>query len=365
MTYSTGSGTYTDLMAAVLAHAIADGWTTSGGNWPISKGNVRGVDWQTTTRSVTDYTSGSGVALTERIIRLAIGTSLADATSKAASLTTSVLIACMNFAITDWHIFSDPGAGKPDYIHVVTRYSNGINSEVFNHFSFGELDKGGMTYGSLSYVASHSRRGYIALIPTGSTQRANSYDYNCANLPNWSMHFGGSSKGNRGGINKQTSSEPNIRILINPTSSPVPVTGGWLQPNILGDASELLDALTITQSSGLIDLADVLTEGNGLGLSCQPGSLLTQPYTGGVSFQSIPAILMSGSTLNTSPAMFLGVFPGVRLCTMQSYNPRDEITYASDTWKLMPLLRKTPVAQALLNGIVSSAEVGYAYKKVP
>lgn len=364
MTYSTGSGTYSDLMAAVLAHAIADGWTTSGGNWPISKGNVRGVDWQTTTRSVTDYTSGSGVALTERIIRLAIGTSLADATSKAGALSTSVLIPCMNFAITDWHIFSDPGAGKPDYIHVVTRYSNGFNAEVFNHFSFGELDKGGMTYGSLTYVASHARRGYLAFFPSASTQGTNSYDYNCANGANWPMHFGGSSKGTRGGINRQTTSEHNIQILINPTSSPVPASGGWLQPNILGGTDELLDALTITQFP-LYDLIDVLTEGNGLGMSCAPGSLLTQPYTGGVSFQSLPAILLSGSTSNVSPAMFLGVFPGVRLCSMQSYNPRDEITYASDTWKLMPLLRKTPVSQSLISTIVSSAEVGYAYKKVP
>jgi hypothetical protein len=364
MTYSTGSGTYVDLMAAVLAHAIADGWTTSGGNWPISKGNVRGVDWQTTTRSVTDYTSGSGVALTERIIRLAIGTSLADATSKAGALTTSVLIPCMNFAILDWHIFSDPGAGKPDYIHVVTRYSNGINAELFNHFSFGELEKGGMTYGSLTYVASHARRGYIGLIPSGSTQAQFSYDFNCANQPNWPMHFGGSSKGNRGGTNRQTTSENNIQILINPTSSPVPGTGGWLQPNILGGTDELLDALTVSHSS-ISDLTDVLTEGNGIGISSSPGSLLTQPYTGGVSFQSLPAILLSGSVTNTSPAMFLGVFPGVRLCTMQSYNSIDEITYASDTWKLMPLLRKTPVNQALISTIVSSAEVGYAYKKVP
>ena len=364
MTYSTGSGTHTDLMAAVLAHAIADGWTTSGGNWPISKGNVRGVDWQTTTRSVTDYTSGSGVALTERIIRLAIGTSLADAISKAGALSTSVLIPCMNFAITDWHIFSDPGAGKPDYIHVVARYSNGINAEVFNHFSFGELDKGGMTYGSLAYAASHARRGYIAQIPEYYTQGSYSYDFNCANQPNWPMHFGGSSKGNRGGSNRQTSSEQNIQILINPTSSPVPATGGWLQPNILGSTDELLDALAASHINP-VDLVDVLTENSGLGMSSAPGSLIAQPYTGGVSFQSLPAILLSGSTANASPAMFLGVFPGVRLCSMQSYNPRDEITYASDTWKLMPLLRKTPVAQALISTIVSSSEVGYAYKKVP
>lgn len=363
MTYSTGSGTYTDLMTAVLAHAIADGWTTSGGNWPISKGKVRGVDWSTTTRSVTDFGSGSGVVFTERLIRLAIGTSLANATANAASATTSVLICCMNYSIVDWHIFSDPGVGKPDYIHVVTRFNTPNFSDVFNHFSFGELNKGGMTYDSISFVASHARRGYVAITPSSSTNTNSSYDWNCANSNNWNMHFGGSSKNNRGGTNRQTTSEQNILVLINSTSSPVPVSGGWLQPNVLGNGDELLDVLT-PHSGSLTSLVDVLTAGVVNGFVSTPPSVIAQPYSGGVTLQSIPLILLSGTTSNISPAMFLGTFPGVRICSMQSFNPRDEITYGSETWKLMPLLRKTPVSQALQSAIVSSSEVGYAYRKV-
>lgn len=363
MTYSTGSGSYTDLMAAILAHAIADGWTTSGGNWPISKGKVRGVDWQTTTRSVTDFSSGSGVPLTERIIRLAIGTSMANATANAAALTTSVLIPCMNFSIVDWHIFSDPGVGKPDYIHVVTRFSNGVFGDIFNHFSFGEIDKGGMGYDSITYAASHARRGYVAIAASSSTATQNSYDWNSANSPNFSMYFSGGSKGNRGGFNRQTTSENSLQILINPTNSPVPVSGGWLQPNVLGNHDELLDTATVSQST-ISNLENALTNQLSIGFVSQPACLLSQPYSGGVSLQSLPFILMSGTTNNISPAMFLGIFPGVRICSMQSFNPRDEITYASETWKLMPLLRKTPVSQALQSSIVSSAEIGYAYKKV-
>lgn len=362
MTYSTGSGSYTDLMAAVLAHAVADGWTTTGGNWPISKGNVRGVDWQTTTRAVNDWTSGVAIPLTERIIRLAIGTSPANATANAAALTTSVLIPCMNFSIVDWHIFSDPGAGKPDYIHVVTRYSNGLFSDIFNHFSFGEIDKTGMTYGGAAYVASHSRRGYAALAASSGTATWQSYDWNCANVANWNMHFSGSSRGQRGGQNRQSTNENNLLIILSPTSPPVPATGGWLQPDVLGGYAELLDTLCFSNDT-ITNYVNLLTSGYSAGMACQPACLPAQPYSGGVSLQSIPAILMSG-TASTSPVMFIGVFPGVRLCTMETYNPRDEITYASDTWKLMPLLRKTPYAQQGQSLIISSAEVGYAYKKV-
>lgn len=361
MTYSTGSGTYLDLMAAVLAHAVADGWTTSGGTWPISKGKVRGVDWSTTTRAANDFSTGVAVGFTERIIRLAIGTSPANATANAA-LTSACLIPCMNFNIVDWHIFSDPGVGKPDYIHVVTRYSNGVFSDIFNHFSFGELDKGGMTHSGAAYAASHARRGYPAIAAGTGTATWQSYDWNCAGIPNWPAHFGGNSRGLRGGQNRQGATEQHLLIILDPVTPCVPATGGWLQPDVLGTGGDLLDTLT-TSSGTITTYANLLTSATSIGMVCQPGFLPAQPYTGGVSLQSIPAILLSG-TGGTSPAMFIGVFPGVRFCTMQSYNPRDEITYGADTWKLMPVLRKTPDAQQGQSLIVSSAEIGYAYKKV-
>lgn len=358
MAYSTGSGTYLDLMAAVLAHAVADGWTTSGGTWPISKGKVRGVGWQTTTRAVSDFSSGTPVGFTERIIRLAIGTSPANATANAAALTTAVLIPCMNFAIVDWHIFSDPGVGKPDYIHVAARYSNGVFTDIFNQFSFGEIDKGGMTHGGAVFVASHARRGYPALAAGSGTATGQSYDWNCGDCPNWNMHFGGS--GGRGGQNRQTvGAENSLLVILDPTPSAVPATGGWLQPDVLGGYSNILDVLC-RDSNSVSSYTNLLTSGYSIGMVAQPAVLPAQPYTGGVTMQSIPLILISG----TNSAMFLGVIPGVRVCSLNTYNPRDEITYAADTWKLIPLLRKTPPEQALQSLVVSSAEVGFAYKKV-
>lgn len=363
--YSTGSGTYSDLMAAILVHAIADGWTTTGGNWPISKGNIRGVAWTTTTRAVTDYTSGGGFPLTERIIRLAVGTSGADATSKAGADATSVQICGMNYTITDWHIFSDSGVGKPNYIHVFCRFSNGYDAEVYNHFSFGELDKGGMTYGSVAYAASHARRPYIALPSSSGTSTSQAQDYNCGQNANWSGHFSGSSKGYRQqNYNRQeTVGVNNVVFIIHPTSSPVPASGGWVQPDTLGTYYDLLDVTSA--SYGVVNNLTNATLMNGLacGIVGVPPLIAAQPYSGGVSLAAIPFILMSG-TLVTSPAMMLGVFPGVRVCSMQSFSPLDEVTYSTDTWKLAPLLKKTPFSDMQVGTIVSSGEFGYAYKKV-
>lgn len=364
MAYSTGAGTYTDLMAAILAHAVADGWTTTGGTWPISKGNIRGVNWSTTTRAVTDYTSGVAVALTERIIRLAVGTSPSDATTKAGADATSAIVCCMNFAIADWHIFSDSGAGKPNYIHVVCRFSNGFDAEVYNHFSFGELDKGGMTYGSVAYAASHARRAYVALPASSSTEGSQSYDYNCGQNNNWSAHFSGGSKGLRAqNYNRQeTVVVNNLVFIISPTNTPVPTSGGWVQSDTVGTYSDLLDC--VCPSYALEGNAPTaLTDGVEVGMCAIPGLIGAQPYSGGVSFAPLPFILMSGSGAS-SPAMFLGVFPGVRLCSMQSFLGRDEVTYGSEVWKLMPLLKKTSFAQMQVGTIVSSGEMGYAYKKV-
>lgn len=64
MAYSTGSGDYVALMAAVLAHAVADGWVEAGGigtGWPISSGIVNGVDWDSVTDTETDFTGRKSV----------------------------------------------------------------------------------------------------------------------------------------------------------------------------------------------------------------------------------------------------------------------------------------------------------------
>lgn len=362
MTYSTGSGDYNALMAAVLAHAITDGWTTSGGNWPISKGNVRGVNWATRTISATDFRSGSGLAITERIIDLAVGTSLSNSTTNAGIAANAVQVRGMQYSITEWFIFSNPAAFN--YIHVVTRSSNGYDSDVYQHFSFGELDKGGMTYTAVAYAAASGRRPYVALAVAAGTQGQQSYDWNGGQNTNWPCHFSGwdsipsnYDRFTAAGVN-------NIVFIISPTVSPVPGSGGWPQPDTIGTQVSLLDTCS-PDDLAVTSVGVVATNSSqyAMGLNFIVGTAQAQPYSGGVSFAPLPFIIMNGQ-LSTSSGMFLGIFPGVRICSLSTFAAKDEVTYASDTWKLMPLLKKTAFSFMQLGGTVSSGETGYAYKKV-
>lgn len=360
MTYSTGAGDYNALMAAVLAHAVTDGWTTSGGNWPISKGNVRGVDWWTWTQAATDYLSGAGIDFTERIINIAVGTSLANATDNASSSTTSVQVRGMNFAITEWHIFSDPA--NYNYIHVVTRSSNGYDADTFQHFSFGQIDKGGMTYGSVAYAASSNRRPYVAKIPSSATEAYQSYDWNCGVNSNYPTHFSGRvpipSAYDRIGTRN------NLVYIISPTASPVPGSGGWPQPDILQKQSSVFDTNSAdrTPVSSVGDVALNSTQYSP-GMNFMVSVANAHPYSGGVSLAPLPFIITNGH-VSTSLAMFLGMFPGVRVCSMRTFAQGNEITYAADTWKLLPLLKQTDFSNMQKGSVVSSGETGYAYKKV-
>lgn len=362
MSYATGSGDYNALMAAVLAFAIADGWTTFGGTWPISKGNVRGVAWSTRTIAATDYLSGSALPITERIIEIAIGTSLANATANAAITTNCVQVRGMNFSISEWNIYSDPA--NFNYIHVVTRSSNGYDADVYQHFSFGEIDKGGMTYGSVAYAAASGRRPYVAVLPSVATNQAQSYDWNGGINNNFPSHFSG-----RVPIptnyDRLVAGTNNLVYIINPTTSPVPGGGGWPVVDTVANQGSVLD----TMAGGQISLVNVGTAALAAtnfscGLNFMVATASSQPYSGGISLSPMPFIILNG-TGSTAIAMFLGMFPGVRACSLKTFFGGDEVTYSTETWKLAPLIKKTDFSLMQQSSVVSSGESGYAYKKVP
>lgn len=362
MAFSSGSGDYVALMAAVLAHAVGDGWTTTGGNWPISKGNVRGVDWSTRTIAVTDYLSGGAIGFNERIIDLSIGSSGANATSNAATPATAVQIRGMQYSIQEWFIFSDTASGN--YIHVAVRVSNGYQNDCWQHFSFGELDKGGMGYTAIAYAAASARRPYVALPAVTGTRTLQSYDWNCGINGNWCSYMSGR-LGFPNNYDRQTSAGINsIVFMIDPTVSPVPGAGGWPLVNTIGTQQSLYDASSpswIPQS----ELDTTLTNSSGMSFSMNfvTGHCKAQPYSGAVSLSGLPFILLNDSG-TTAQGMFLGMFPGIRICSMDTYLDKDEVTLGSDTWFLVPLLRKTPNADLLQSSVVASGNIGYAYKKV-
>lgn len=360
MAYSTGSGNYLALMAGVLAHAVANGWVEAGGvgtGWPISKGNVRGVDWSTFTIGNNDFTGGSAVPKTTRWIRIAVGTSPADATANAASAATSASFPNMEYNIDTWHIFSDPSIGN--HINVVVQFTNGYDAAVFGHFSFGELNKHGMTYGGIAYASAHPCRGFAA---DNNGDENFARDWQAGIYGSIFRHFNG-----RIGYSYASNLTYNpFQYVISPTNNPFPLIPQWPAANTSHNQSRLLDTYGISAGSWEIDDTTATNLGNTnakFGHSALIAS--SQPYSGGVSFMPIP-ILIANTTAASQTLRYLNVgsAPNVRLCSLQNLLAGEEITYAGDTWQVFPMLCSKPTTTLGKSGIVSSGPYGFAYKKV-
>lgn len=358
MTYSTGAGDYNALMAAVLAHAVTDGWTTTGGNWPISKGLVQGVDWTTFTATEADRTLLGGATKTARYLRIAIGTSGANATANAAADATSAQVANMEYSFTSWHIFSDPTVS--DHIHVVCNFSNGINSDCYTQFSFGVLDKHGMSHTGIVYVTGNPKRAYSTATFSGFFT---AIDYAGGPLAGTLSPFTG-----RAGYNYSQfyNGRQALQYIIRSAVSPVPAAG-WPAAGVLNNASNVLNPI---QPHG--DAASYqMTPGWRLGAASYDIQYSSwaqfaspQPYSGAMSMAPLPFLLLQNLT-TTSQVMFLGSYPNVRLCSMESYAPQTIITYGAEEWMVFPMLRSTPWAQMQISDVVSSGRCGFAFKKVP
>ncbi|UXO93749.1 hypothetical protein Pan1_34 [Pseudanabaena phage Pan1] len=363
MAYSTGSGDYNALMAAVLAHAVGDGWTTTAGNWPISKGNVRGVDWTTTTISDPDFTALGGANRTNRVIQIGVGTSPANATANAALTgTSSARLPNMDRTFTNWWIFSDPGVGKPDYIHVVFQFSNGINPDCFGHFSFGELDRHGMSHGGIAYAAASPMRGYAASIQNTQDNGNSARDWNAGPYRRVLRHFTG-----RMSTSFTTAYYLNNLAMIAAAPSVFPASpAGFPAVDTLFSSDVMLD--TYSPTSGALSSFSRSTRSsagvdNDFALSTWFMMCLPQPYSGAIALGPLPVLILNGTT-NATNAVHIGSFPNVRLCSMEGYNPGDEVTFGAETWVVFPMLRKTEFAQWGVLGAITSATVGFAYKKV-
>lgn len=354
MTYSTGSGDYNALMAAVLAHAIVDGWTTSAGNWPISKGNVRGVDWSTFTAIEVDRTLLGGATKTARYIRISVGTSMANATSNAAATATSVQVANLEYLLTSWHIFSDPLLC--DHISVVANFSNGVNADCYLHFSFGELDKHGMGHTAIVYATASPKRGYSASSETGISSR----DWNSGPYGRTLSPYTGSASFT---FTTSYDGKNNLVWIADPTIAPQPATG-WPSINVLNDRAFIHNTIQQHYSN-----ASSITPSFRLGAnanpmwSCWNQFTTPQPYSGAVSMGPLPFWLLQ-SLSSAAKVMYLGSFPNVRICSMENYEPQAIVTYGAENWMLFPMLRSTPWAQLLTLDAITSGRSGYAFKKV-
>lgn len=351
MAYSTGSGDYVALMAAVLAHAITDGWTEVGGlgtGWPIQKGNVRGVDYTTYTAVENDVTiGGTGGSKTQRYMRLGVGSSGANATTNATTTTTI----CANFAytFTAWHIFSEPALN--DHVHVVFQFSNGVNDDCYGHFSFGEIDKGGLTYNSIAYATCSGHRGYAAGLDSGVS---NSNDWNSMNRTKNSFS---------GAIGEADYGTAKMSFVVHSTTAPTPNgTAGWPAWDTVLEDGLYLWAKTFRQTT--FDISPESRANNPAGALNQIAWNAAPPAaTGTITLGAIP-FLMTNSTGISGRLVWCGTFPNVRKCPMNGLAPGDEIVYGAETWKIFPILRNTSNSDLNTSGWVTSGRCGIAFKKV-
>lgn len=356
MTYATGSGDYIALMNAVLAFAIADGWTTSGGNWPISKGVVRGVDWSTFTANEADFTLLGGASRTHRYIRISVGTSLANATANAANSATSAVVPNMDRTFTNWYIFSDPGVGKPDYIHVVVQFSNGINPSCWGQFSFGEIDRNGMTHTGIAFASSNPMRAFRNNIETGISSRDWNGGLNGRNIGPFTGSIG---------IDGTYLYIETLVCIIDPTVSPLPASG-WPAVNTLLTRSSFLNMTSNSPGWTNAGYGRPLRLGTANDkdhrFTTMASIARAQPYSGALSMSPIHLAIMNGTT-NAARCIFLGTFPGVRMTCVEDYAETDEVTFSTETFKVFPLLRKSPVSD--IEGTqVTSGYYGLGYKRV-
>lgn len=351
MTVSTGSGDYNALMTAIVTHAITDGWTTTGGTWPISKGNVRGVDWTTYTQSEADFTLLGGATKTARYIRLGIGTSLVNATANAA-LSTAAHLPNMEYTFTSWTIYSDPSLC--DYIHVVVNFSNGVNGDCYMHFGFGELDKKGMSHTATVYATCHAKRAYSN--NTGQTNQARDWNGGL---------YGSTPQGFTGALRYNWSDYTNVNptcFMVDGTVSPLFV--GWPATDTVLDPHDFMDTLSFSNTAVQSqDSTGNRTASGSWGPATHAFFMDPQPYSGAITLGPLGAWIHQNQG-SSGLMMYLGDFPNIRSCCLRTYSPGDSVVYSSETWNLWPLLRLGDEADLQTTHHVGSGQAGFAHKRV-
>lgn len=352
MTVSTGSGDYNALMTAIVTHAITDGWTTTGGTWPISKGNVRGVDWTTYTQSEADFTLLGGASKTARYVRIGIGTSPANATANAA-LSTAAHLPNMEYTFTSWTIYSDPSLC--DYIHVVVNFSNGVNGDCYMHFGFGELDKKGMSHTATVYATCHAKRAYSN---NTSSQTSGARDWNGG-------LYGSTPHGFTGALRYNFSDLTNVNptcFMVDGTVSPLFV--GWPATDTVLDPHNFMDTISFSNTAANSqDATGNRIASASWGPATHAFYMDPQPYSGAITLGPLGAWIHQNQG-SGGLMMYLGDFPNIRSCCLRTYNPGDSVVYSSETWNLWPLLRLGDEIDLHTLNHVGSGQAGFAHKRV-
>lgn len=351
MAYQTGSAAnLTELLDAIRLFAIGQGWTvdrwTSGSALLfLSKGQCF-VTMRGTTRAFTDFTTGSGVAANEGILRMAIGTAnnpaLTTFWGHPGSIVTSetdgdrIEINDLTGPFPSYHFFSD--AAVSDYIHVVVQST----AERWQHFSFGNLDKGGFTHAGVGYATGTNRLWYRA--DADGTPGSIWHVYN--DISKACVAFA-----SNGDQNLPLSTT--VRLIHAPDAMPNNATA-W--PIVQSGLHAHLRLLGISSPANF-----PRNNPNTALLNAFIASPISQ-WSGQAMLWAIPAIVVSGVV---SSLCYIGDYPNVRLLSMEGMTPQQEIALGGDVWKVFPVGRQTSWGtKAQLGFQFSTGHVALAYKKV-
>lgn len=369
MAYTTGSGTWATMMASVLSHALADGWTESGGlatGWPIEINGKTYIDQGVQTMTIDDdWTTGVNTGRVPRDVGIiTLGTSAADATAKigvnqaymtgrVADETTIVgmnasAVAGADKTFSNYWIFSDPASGT-DYIHVVYQMSNGINDDCYQWFSFGEIDQGDFTHGGISYTSSRYGRPYAETTASGTTAT----DWNSVTAGCYPC---------AGGVGYLDWGFSSTYFILHATS-PVNATNGYPAAGVVHRA--YLNAWDCSRSGISGGIGAMNWNNNNSWRPFWANTRTNQiPFSGGISMSPIALILPNGTGTGNS-ITWVGEFPGYRQARMINFNPADVVEYSTDDWMIFPWLRQTDEALLADAYEITSGQHAHVIKKVP
>lgn len=374
MAYSTGGsgGAMVDLMDAIRAFALGLGWTID--KWDstdrllfMTKGLCTVTMWGDTTRTARIYygANGSGTYTSpaDHRIYFAMGTSnngaLTTYYNHPGSPVTSdydndaPYVMGMNGPFIAWHLFADPTVS--DHIHVVVQ----ISAEVYMHFSFGHVDKKGLTHSGVAYVTATPAYYYRNV---SNYTNGTSGSFNAPDTHHVPFAYGS-------GQTFLPASYNNSPPIILKHSDAWPAT--WMGP--------VASAAGVGNNYGLtlptIDTGEVYrpeqwpraVSGQGHLLNCVVAAE-PAPYSNVLPLFPIPVLRNhydSSVGNNSRRICYVGDFPNVRLCNMTNLIPGQEITVGSDTFKVFPTLRQGPWTDRLAVNAPLSGQFAIAYKKVP
>jgi len=312
MALSTGTAaSLADFIGKLITFATANGWTANVNNWPTWVHLSNGV-CNISMREETDtFNDALGDPRNDRKIRWSLtngfagsGPGITGQVDTAFTANANSGNACNDMNLNggnSYWLFTDG-----TYIHCVIESDT---ANHYNHLSFGNLIKTGLTYTGGAYAYSHEWTWW----PNNATYslRADTKFVTVSHkLPFVS-----------------TGSPPLMLFVGDANSVPMIQAGGSTPMGLHG-----LNAIGQSQINGA-RFAD-----SRLGL--EPAAL-----NGQTSFQPMYAIIQN--SLDTNFHIYLGQYPDVRFVSMKERNAEEIVTIGADNWYLFPFRRVATVTTIL------------------